>query len=811
MELHWSERPTLSLGMLTSTVLPETWISAPISEKFPWSRALANWYALNHLMINRRSEVDRLMHPDQLRIYSLLYDWWTAAYQDPGISLSIILEIVSQSDDLEKLASIGEDQPEATNWPRSSIERQKVFRSILSHLELKSWPTEETIDVPSRSIQEGQYHHVMFTLFENEFQRFYEEGNLNSEWGDGQRKTWRNKAIAAAYCQQFATNLYASATSRWITPPSALESLELGPALDNCTWLPDLPADRSQSMPHYLWDIHQHRTVESASLGASRAYTCISHTWGRWRIRGAHARLPGVPWPVPRNRKFRVEDLPVVLHHAPSTTRYVWLDLLCIPQDRSALGDAEIARQGDIFRGALHVLVWLNDIARFGALRHVVAYAALHFLRLRPGSVEQRARDGLVRRARDAVAGQRSSLFVGDPYPPPEELHRSAGDLLLSPWFSSLWTLQEVCLRPDMWLCDADWNVLSVDGRSAMPINGLVCLLSKFMVPEADVEAPGYGVVPEVFTRGFFDDAENLPLFAFREVALWYYGTGLEVLLNLSRVDILALGDRRKCTGRRAEAIMSALGVTDWFVPGGQNDRDLVLDKYPLGFVRELQKKMPGEFFGSINRSASASDASKDPNSERESDLCGCLMPFGRANNGFVSSNLFKEKDVVSHPSLSTWITEPPHGHVRIGSACIISSPSKARSHHPREVLSSSFSTLGRVWPEEDLPRNHPVDTVHHVEDLHQWVRERKYDVYMVATQYRDVNLHFKSDVEEISDRNLQIRGIVLKGNDTQSLIKMGFFTAILDMCLDPIDKEEQEFVLGWKLPPAEEVNWRVL
>ena len=29
-------------------------------------------------------------------------------------------------------------------------------------------------------------------------------------------------------------------------------------------------------------------------------------------------------------------------------------------------------------------------------------------------------------------------------------------------WFSSLWTLQEICLRPDMRLCNKNWEVLAV-------------------------------------------------------------------------------------------------------------------------------------------------------------------------------------------------------------------------------------------------------------------------------------------------------------------------------------------------------------
>jgi hypothetical protein len=35
----------------------------------------------------------------------------------------------------------------------------------------------------------------------------------------------------------------------------------------------------------------------------------------------------------------------------------------------------------------------------------------------------------------------------------------------LLPWFSSLWTLQEVCLRPDMWICNKSLELLTVKGN----------------------------------------------------------------------------------------------------------------------------------------------------------------------------------------------------------------------------------------------------------------------------------------------------------------------------------------------------------
>ena len=74
-------------------------------------------------------------------------------------------------------------------------------------------------------------------------------------------------------------------------------------------------------------------------------YICISHTWGRWIIDKAPAvDVPGVNWPVPQNTLFRVEDLPDRLE-AAFPGKCIWLDLVCIPQDRSKRALIEIGRQ----------------------------------------------------------------------------------------------------------------------------------------------------------------------------------------------------------------------------------------------------------------------------------------------------------------------------------------------------------------------------------------------------------------------------------------------------------------------------------
>lgn len=74
--------------------------------------------------------------------------------------------------------------------------------------------------------------------------------------------------------------------------------------------------------------------------------------------------------------------------------------------------------------------------------------------------------------------------------------------------------------------------------------------------------------------------------------------TGLVNLLNISRPMILSLCNRRQCQENRAEAIMSAIGVEDWYHDRQVGDpcrlpptADLAT-RYPLPFLQEASRKI---------------------------------------------------------------------------------------------------------------------------------------------------------------------------------------------------------------------------
>lgn len=120
-----------------------------------------------------------------------------------------------------------------------------------------------------------------------------------------------------------------------------------GASLVSCPWLrgPD-------GLPFYLWDVKAKRTVEARTLSDRPEYTAVSHTWGRWKIEGQPAqRVRGVDeWLVPPNSIFDVGMLPEILERVSVSTPYVWFDLVCIPQNRSARAVEEIARECEACR-----------------------------------------------------------------------------------------------------------------------------------------------------------------------------------------------------------------------------------------------------------------------------------------------------------------------------------------------------------------------------------------------------------------------------------------------------------------------------
>ena len=451
-----------------------------------------------------------------------------------------------------------------------------------------------------------------------------------------------------------------------------------GAHIEPCDWLSD---DRHHSgLPFYLWDVENKRTVETSSLQSTILYTAISHTWGRWKKSTPPVRVGGVEnWLIPENEIFDVKNLPQILVDVPTKTPYVWFDLLCIPQDRSARALEEIARQATIFRKAQYAIAWLNTTENWSGLKGAVEWMSLKYmlytsLEYHAGQLDM---DSEVRFTFDS-ASTATGLF--QPYEYRAEIHRS--DMLPLGWFTSLWTLQEACLRPDLLLCKQDWEILSVGPQMPVPLDGLIALTRWIAYDLASFETlcDPDSTQSRQLDSTYYENASAGKLEALIHGGKYPRGFVelFELLERTSMLDdprqetITRLGVQRHCSEGRAEAIMSVIGATNWWTEALRSGHDananLVLGLYPLAFLREVVSIIGSQFYNSIVvRSASHTELLHKPN------IRGSLLPFSPVYDQGSDEKFdgFSEAEVEDHPSVQTW-TVNSDGSVTIPEAAIL-------------------------------------------------------------------------------------------------------------------------------------------
>lgn len=754
------------------------------------SEGLLNWYRLTNAMLEEptnptRSALETRMSAWQRSSCKVLYEWWTASYQDAGHSLAAIFDIIRGCADLEAV-STDDGGLEKYDWQR-----------IMRHLELKRWPVGD-IEGPGRPVV-LIYHAAILDLFEAEFRRDAESEMVSrTEWCHILHQR-RRSAMMGSFCRHLAWRLYSpsppklqdcSSEGAEAADNTATLSLAKGPVVEPCPWLQQQTENDPKNLPHFLWDSESCKTIETSSLDDYPIYTVISHTWGRWAKDEAPAEMDGVPWKVPQNWRFEILELPKLLKLLPSKTRYVWFDLLCIPQDRSALGAKEISRQAQIFQGARYAIAWLNDVESLQGLGYVMGWQALNLFQP-PNEDSEPRLESVLERMWELISDKPSGLLGGYNRNglPATTKSGAIRPLLrgsLNPWFTSLWTLQEVALRPDMWLCAKDFSFATSDGVTPLPLSGVVTISRLFQ----DHKVLREGLSEYINSRG-----AGRSHAAFDEVIGWVFQTGLDGLLNLDRVTILNLGDRRQCSGRRAEAIMSAMGVTRWYEKALNEtmpaqiaefpqrlEKHLVLGKYPAEFVRELSESVPGsEFFNTVLK------VTDDPNRTQ-----GSMLPFG-VNTIHYALMRPRSSPLSTHHSLSTWSVLST-GQVHIQQACAVASSSDKMSLQGIRCLLMFGDTTNNVGDDVvfeslrsiDWPAFRSLDQHSSTEDFELWTRKielavdnlgqdlggwmesQKHDTYLVLVA------SYKSMFHELS-----ASGVVLQRLTPVSLVKTGhFFTS---------------------------------
>ncbi|KAG8526664.1 uncharacterized protein KY384_008093 [Bacidia gigantensis] len=565
-----------------------------------WERGMSNWDAVRKEMRVEDSTFPSTLSISQLNSLHLLLEWWEGEWQDRSIMIRTeeVLERHANSDERD------ERIPQALDLGISA------------------------------------YHERLFNLLLYEFY-FYGQSTA------APIQLRRHQASLIAACQRLANSVLMLRDLSTSTPAiihnhttdKVLDAEDVsqpkGAIIEACPWLPE---DSKRGLPYFLWDINEQKTVRVDELENRPAYTVVSHTWGRWRIQDEGANIPGVSWKVPRNTKFNVENLPNFMKTRQSEflpTTYLWFDLLCIPQDGSELADIEIARQAAIFGGATRATIWLNDIDDWSGIQLGLQWLALQYLQVSAPTlydVEATLKEL-----------QESPDFSTELFESFEHASSTTGTgQKPSGWFTSLWTLQESFLRPEMIFCNRQWEILRICNHPKAPAVTLDSILAlvDFEKRNASIE----------------NMEDTIP--TANEITALIHHTRFDSLLEYSPLTALNMASRRQCSEGRAEGIMSVLGATSWFKQTSRSEREsnLVFAQYPIDFLREIRNVLGTNFFTSYYGNCCFWDIFKlNETGEVDVIVAGTLLPFDNLRDGSKVITQMSAANVIDHPSTFTW------------------------------------------------------------------------------------------------------------------------------------------------------------
>ncbi|RDW58345.1 hypothetical protein BP5796_12275 [Coleophoma crateriformis] len=691
--------------------------------------------------------VKYLSRPQRVSL-NLLNDWWNSNYQDKSLTNSAI-------ESIRTVASF--DCTQGVDKFRPELER-------------------------GAKISESLYHGYLFFLFRQEFNPMYWDYNLKNTFLVRLRLL-RIRTLSIANSQRIAyVALGAELHKKGKVEPPAFSAPYTGSIFKPCPWLESQFSKTEQ--PLYLWDRESGCTVKSATLADSPKYICISHTWGRWRK--AKIKIPGVPWLVPQNQKFEVAEIPQHFRSLQFAERFIWFDLFCIPQDESREADEEISRQAVIFRQASACMAWIHDVQSWEGTSSALNWLGFAFLDNTTQLCWEKF-EGMKADAKER-ADQLSELLPGySPLGPrANDVPKESQKIGPNVWFSSLWTLQEAALCPDLLLLDRNWKPLTDAAGVHLGLSTLLGFVDTVADTWMEGKRPDASQLanPDIF----MNKLRTSPIWDSHAPDRW--PTSAESLRRLSvitRLDsalrvptptgLFIMANLRQCSDERAPAIMSALGVTDWY----QNDviqkrkkcnKKKVLDAYPLSFVREAAHKFGAAFYGSWSPIAREIPVKWNPEGLRGA---GSMLPFTRPKDklyhgiGGVPEN--SPFNIVDHPSVKTWVINAD-GSVRMRSAGIIAAKGQSKNI-PYEATVMMMYCDGSYSP-------HPY--IYDLDNLVQHLPNSE-AVYAISL-YGDANYQ---------------HGIILQGSkafwsSVSWLVKTGVFYAY--------NKEMQ---------PAEAVNWIVV
>lgn len=186
------------------------------------------------------------------------------------------------------------------------------------------------------------------------------------------------------------------------------------------------------------------RTGEATYAGQLMPkYAVLSYTWGRWEAKGQTLppALPvkRVPWTIPsvEESHFTVAEFRCAINATVADDlEWAWVDVACIDQEDNNMKADQVGRQASIFKLARQGCVWL-----------------LHLPSLRLAAAIEIIESNYVQISNEAGKDARQYPVL---FGLLNEIHDASSIIFGDPWFSSLWTLQELFLRKDSYILSAE-------------------------------------------------------------------------------------------------------------------------------------------------------------------------------------------------------------------------------------------------------------------------------------------------------------------------------------------------------------------
>ncbi|OQE83474.1 hypothetical protein PENNAL_c0032G05070 [Penicillium nalgiovense] len=528
-------------------------------------------------------------------------------------------------------------------------------------------------------LEQSIYQNNLATLYNSEFMDMYpeelffdEEADRNQAMYFELKDLWRRGACTEAICQAISHQIYHvhNLMGDGVVQGAGLSShapaaLLRGP----CLWLDETDLD---GYPVYLWSVSKRATIETKTLTDRNVqYACVSHTWGRWK-KATTTTLDGCLWEIPENSIFEIRQLPeeLAMLGARIGLDHIWFDLVCIPQVRDGelgkIARKEISRQAAIFKGSSTCVAWLNYVDDWKGEICIANWLAFQYLCLGTSQKYYNTAEHRERLRRECEMVQSKMI--------PHASHAkyfgasNSHDIdQRTPWFSSLWTLQETCLCPHMILMSRTWEPLQDIASKHITLQMLVSLAAAVNTLIREKPTAYHPSIQREFLPENASEVYPAPARRLTELFAW---SSLPTGQSSCRTMIIVQGNSRYCGARRAEAIMSAVNVMDWFESDNQPEHDLVMGIYPVRFVEEAARKFGPEFALAKRLDIASPKTSQGYFSGEER---GSLLPFTKKRSSPILITMWPVEagEYQWHRVFDSW-KFLPSGSVRMEKAVIV-------------------------------------------------------------------------------------------------------------------------------------------